>query len=430
MVFVNGAYVHEVTALAQVKPGTFFYDWAAKKLYIASDPRTNTVELAARPSMLLAGGTTTVNLLGIGVRRYATNEYSNNTTAAVTLRGPGSVIENSVVTQMAGGGAEVSSRAGVIRHSVLVDNGFDAIGSNGNSQKTPPIDDGLLVEGNYIARNNTERFGTSCTASCGQAGMKIAHMDGFTFRGNVVEDNNGHGVWCDLDCSNGVIVDNVVRRNAQSGIFYEVSDTGIIASNVVVANRGYGIRVGSANTKIYNNTVVDNRNAGGIWIFDDGRSYGVKGITDVGPDTVNVEIGNNVVSDSLNTNTLVRYQKAPTGSPNTAPEQFFTVLDGNAYYRAAGAGQVVVRWLSTTSANYRSVAAFAAARGWDQHSIDVAGGPDPFFVDAVGGDFTIRADSPALGAGMALPQDVADAIGVAPDAGQNLGALVWAGQAG
>jgi parallel beta-helix repeat protein len=427
MVFVNGAYVHEVTALAQVKPGTFFYDWSAKKLTIASDPTANTVELAARPSMLLAGSATPVNLLGIGVRRFATNEYSNNTTSAVTLRGPGSTIENDVFEQMAGGAAMVSSRGGVLRDSVLVDNGFDAIGSNGSFLKDPTLPDGLLVEGNYIARNNTERFGTGCSVSCAQAGMKIAHMNGFTVRGNVVENNNGHGIWCDLACSNGVIVDNLVRGNALAGIFYEVSDTGIIASNLVVANGGYGLRVDSANTRIYNNTVVDNTGSGGIWVYDDNRSPGYGGWTDVGPDTRDMEIANNVVTDSLGSDTLVRYQSGKAGQTNTRPEDFVAVLDHNAYYRGKGPTRNIVRWLSTTSTNYRSVAALSAALGWDADSLDVTTGPNPFLTAPGAGDYTVPAASPASAAGTALPPDVAAAIGVPADAGQDLGALVWPG---
>jgi parallel beta-helix repeat protein len=289
------------------------------------------------------------------------------------------------------------------------------------------VPDGLLVEGNYVARNNTERFGTNCRASCAQAGMKLAHMNGVTIRDNVVEDNNGHGIWCDLDCSNGVIVDNVVRRNAKAGIFYEVSDTGIIASNVVVSNGGYGIRVAAANTKIYNNTVVDNTGSGGMWIYDDARSLGFGGWVDVGPDTTNVELANNIVSDSIGNDTLLRISIGGTGKTNTVPEQYFSVFDDNAYYRPTATGEKLVRWLSTTSANYLSLTTFNAAEGWDEHSVDITAGGDPFFTDTTQGDFAVRGDSPALGVGLQLPDDVAAAIGVPADAGQNLGALVYPG---
>ena len=121
-------------------------------------------------------------------------------------------------------------------------------------------------------------------------------MVGLTMRNNLVEDTQGMagGLWCDLDCRDAVFVYNTVRNNPGGpAIFYEVSDRGIIAANVLSGST-YGISVASANTKIYNNTLIDN--VQGINVYDDPRSPGVDGWDDVGPDTRNVEVVNNVIS--------------------------------------------------------------------------------------------------------------------------------------
>ena len=76
MVFIDGAYVHEVKTLAEATPGNFFYDWTDRRLYIATNPSGHTVEVAARPVALVLGGTGYA-LKGLGFKRYATNEYSN-----------------------------------------------------------------------------------------------------------------------------------------------------------------------------------------------------------------------------------------------------------------------------------------------------------------------------------------------------------------
>ncbi len=70
--------------------------------------------------------------------------------------------------------------------------------------------------------------------------MKIALSDGVTFRGNHVHDNNGTGLWCDIDCRNVVYEDNLVENNQYIGIFHEISFKAVIRNNVLRYNgRGH-----------------------------------------------------------------------------------------------------------------------------------------------------------------------------------------------
>ncbi len=428
MAFIDGGAQQEVAALSQVKAGTFYYaqDLANKtgRLYIGVDPKGRTIELAKRPAAFVGGGqSSSYAIKGIGFRRYATHEYQGINAAVYLSGGASNRIENSVITQMASTGLYVAPRNGVVEHTALVQNGHVGMGSNGSS--TTNGTNQLSIQNSLISHNNTEGYGYGCSRSCGQAGIKIAHMVGFTVKNNIFEYNDGGaGFWCDEDCSNGVMVNNISRYN-QAGLFYEVSDTGIIASNLIYGNTSYGINVGSANTKIYNNTIADNGTID-IRIYDDSRNASNLRGSDVGPDTKNIDVKNNVVSSKA-VNTLWAARSDST-STNTGPNTFFSGLDYNSYHRQLGANRVLMRWIDGSDNYYRSLTDFAAARGWESHGQDITTATDPFFVNKAGGNFNLRTDSPAYKSGTALPADVAAAIGVSASAGQSRGAFTWPGK--
>ncbi len=427
MAFIDGAYVHEVTSLSAATSGNFFYDWANKRIYIATNPSGHTVELASRPVFLVMGGTATVNvkILGLGFKRYATNEIGNQTSGAVTLYGSNLVVENNVFKQMAGQALILGSKGSIANKNVLVNNGYNGMGSNGSFRSGPTVIDNLQITNNYVGHNNTEKFGTNCSASCGQGGIKLGHMNGFTAKFNIFDSNYGHGFWCDLACSHGIMVDNYSHDNNRSGIIYEASDTGIIASNLLVNNGFDGIRMGSANTKIYNNTMINNANYADLWVYDDARSLGYGGWTDVGPDTANIEVVNNVI---YSYNILNRFQGA-TGQTNTEPDQFLIKFDYNAYFRTGGTAQIVTRWMNTATTDYKSTASFSTAHnGFESHSLDISSGTDPFFTNFTGGDYNVRSSSTAYHNGTTIPADVAAAIGITQTTSQSRGAIIWPGQ--
>ncbi|WP_338264561.1 DNRLRE domain-containing protein [Corallococcus caeni] len=424
MVFIDGAYVHEVKTLAEATPGNFFYDWTNRRLYIATNPTGHTVEVAARPVALVLGSTGYA-LKGLGFRRYATNEYSGTTSAAVYIGATNSLVENCVFTRMAAGSLSIKPQGGVVRRSVFANNGFTAVGSNGSTNSGTVVADGLLLEENVVNANNTERFGTNCSRSCAQAGVKIAHMNGFTVRNNVFENNlGGAGFWCDEDCRGGVIVNNISRNN-KIGIFYEVSDTGIIASNLIYDNTYAGIQTCSANTKIYNNTLVDNA-AIDLWVYDDSRNEQDKRGSDIGPDTVNVQVVNNLLSGG--NITTFKASRSDNNFTNTGPNTFFSAMDYNSYYRSGGTGKSLINWVDTGGVNYTSLAAMRAAHGWEAHGHDLASGGDPFFVNQSLRNYAVRTSSPAYLSGSPLPADVAQVLGVPAGTVTSRGALNWPGK--
>lgn len=129
--------------------------------------------------------------------------------------------------------------------------------------------DNVLVELNEIDNNNTnhENIGTDCS------GLKMvgsaAGSDNFIVRGNFVHDNWGQGIWCDGNCTNGIIEDNHVVNNYGVGIFWEISWAADIRRNQLADNDtvdagqscswGSQIHVNnSQGVRIYDNTVEVN----------------------------------------------------------------------------------------------------------------------------------------------------------------------------
>ena len=270
-VWINGVRLAQAARPVRSSPASSYYDWSARRLRIAVNPSGNFIEATSRPvGLVLANASIVVR--GIGIRNYASSQYPGIDEAAVFAAGGPFVFDHDVFTDNSAGGIGFSNpKPGtLVEFSQFVSNGFDAIGGNGsaNGAKTA---NGLVIQSNLIQNNNSELFDQNCTYACGSAGIKIAHMVGFTLTGNTVSGNNGNGLWCDEDCTGGAYINNVVTGNTKTGILHEVSDAAVIANNVVSQNGTGGITVASANTDVYNNTLIGNVSKG-IWVYDDGRS--------------------------------------------------------------------------------------------------------------------------------------------------------------
>lgn len=213
-------------------------------------------------------------------------------------------------------------------------------------------------------------------------------MHGYTITGNLVQQTGGGtvGLWCDLDCSGGVYINNVVRDQPKSsGIFVEVGDTTIVANNLITGNL-YGISVASATTKIYNNTLIGNVQA--IRIYDDhrsrGKNWGDKVCLDVGPDSTGVQIGNNLAY-SISYSVIAFPMTPGSVAPNTGAERFFTSIDHNAFFHASGKNPTFVNLTTLAGSvdSYKTKATFGAATGFDKNSVWISG-VDPFVNRAAG----------------------------------------------
>ena len=93
----------------------------------------------------------------------------------------------------------------------------------------------LTIEGNRIFGNNTEGFDPAWEAG----GLKAAVSTGLRVIDNEVFDNDGVGIWCDIDCRDFTASGNRVHANTRAGIMFEISDGATIENNVVWEN-GWG----------------------------------------------------------------------------------------------------------------------------------------------------------------------------------------------
>lgn len=132
---------------------------------------------------------------------------------------------------------------------------------------------GVVIDGVELDNNNTS--GVNPLNEAG--GIKITVSDGVIVRNSFIHDNNGPGIWYDIDAPNGRIESNVVTKNRFAGIFYEISQGCTIRGNEVTGNgfandywHGAGILLSdAANCLVERNSLSGNRR--GVIVLDEGR---------------------------------------------------------------------------------------------------------------------------------------------------------------
>jgi hypothetical protein len=89
-----------------------------------------------------------------------------------------------------------------------------------------------FVEHNELAGNNYAGYDQDWEAG----GGKFAYTTDLTLQRNWVHDNNGAGLWTDIDNRGSQIIENLATDNDRSGIWHEISYDAIIEANTVLRN--------------------------------------------------------------------------------------------------------------------------------------------------------------------------------------------------
>lgn len=296
--YVDDVMLWQVTDRAELGPGRWF--WDGESILMADDPTLRRVELSVA-TYAFVGSADDVTIRGLLVEKYAVPAQFGAIQPAVPGDGPvgrGWLIEDSEVRLNHGAGIRTGDQT-TIRNVHIHHNGQLGIAGPGGTNG--------VVEDCEIAFNNTAGFNWGWEAG----GAKFTETDGLVVRGNRVHDNNGPGLWTDINNYNTLYESNIVTDNYAPGIFHEISYSAVIRDNTVTGNGfgsdtwlwGSGILVAaSSDVEVYNNTVTGN--ADGIGGIQQDREDGPEGphlLTNmyVHDNTVSVDAGQiGIVEDS------------------------------------------------------------------------------------------------------------------------------------
>ncbi|MCV9935359.1 right-handed parallel beta-helix repeat-containing protein [Boseaceae bacterium BT-24-1] len=269
--FLDGLPLEPVANRADLRPGSVFGDIATGLSYLADDPRGRVLERTRQLYAFNNAGARGVTVKGLIVEKYATPAQQGAIFGDENPRATGWLIEANEVRFNSGSGIATGGRS-IVRSNKVHHNGQLGISPNG---------DDVLIEGNEIYENNIYGFDGAWEAG----GVKAGKVERLTLRGNHVRDNYGSGLWCDVDCRGVLFENNLVERNADAGIFYEISFDAIIRNNTVRLNGtgrggqqgsswvwGAGIQIAaSEGVQAYGNTVTVADGSTGIVIVDQAR---------------------------------------------------------------------------------------------------------------------------------------------------------------
>lgn len=263
-IYVDDQPLKHVGSRDQVAEGTFFFDYAADRIYIGTDPAGRKVEASVQP-WAFEGGAAAVLVQNLTIEKYA-SAVQRGAIGGDKLP-EGWVIQDNDIQLNYGVGIAVGSNTQVLDNRIL-DNGQLGLAGVGDS---------ILVQGNEIAANG-RWSGIDVLWEGG--GTKFAVTEDLIVRNNLVYDNNGFGLWTDIDNFNTLYEGNRVENNTHGGIVHEISYDAVIRDNVLVGNGadfdtwlwGAGIIIqNSRNVEIYGNTVDMTEGANGISLIQQDR---------------------------------------------------------------------------------------------------------------------------------------------------------------
>lgn len=288
--FING--VPQKRVASAPVAGQFSFDPLTGVINIGSDPTGKEVRVSRYRGFAVFSAK--IDLLGIGVRRYACGATSANKDIGATKgyeavyyggTSTGSRIEKCAFVDNAMVSLSVSKNQFVINQNIFVRAGKSHAQIGGSTGG-----DGLFFTWNYCGAGNLGNFPPEPTSG----GVKIVKTDKATVTDNIFEDQqNAYLLWFDQTCTRAVIARNTCistpGRNSKTGILWEISGGGLlpltgtrtqywsyIVGNKMLGTYNYGgLVVLDCNfTKIWNN-FVESGNTCCYMVRQDNRPSGV-----------------------------------------------------------------------------------------------------------------------------------------------------------
>ena len=259
--FIDDRPLTRTLSKAALATNEFYVDQAGGRVFIADDPASRRVEVTVA-AFAFESNAPDVLIANLTVEKYGSPAQRGAIHAREGVRW---TMKDCVVKLNSGAGISVGTGSRVFGCDVH-HNG--QIGIEGHGED-------IVIDGNRIWANNIYGFDPEWEAG----GVKIAISNGVTFRGNRVTDNDGAGLWCDIECRDVVFEDNFVENNQHVGIFHEISFKAVIRRNVVRHN-GRGrtwywhadiLIAASQDVEVVDNTVTVEPGGCGIMLIDQGR---------------------------------------------------------------------------------------------------------------------------------------------------------------
>ncbi|WP_354178710.1 right-handed parallel beta-helix repeat-containing protein [Arthrobacter sp. UYP6] len=367
-VWINDTAQKQVGSLAKVTTGMFYVDYAAKKLYLGTNPAGKTVRASALAKALSIRAENSV-VKGIGIRRYAPSVPHM---ATVTVEKKGVSLENVAITDTSTTGLAVGNTDVTLTNITSTRNGLLGV--------TAVYADRLKVTKLDASSNNLERFKTAPVAG----GMKIGRTRTVTIQQSNFRDNMATGLWLDESVYDATLASNDMVGNASHGVSAEISAKVQLVDNIIANNKNFGVKINNTSeVNIWNNTfsgngrqinvVQDLRRASNQSTpgHDPRQAFPDKSMTWInGP----VTIRNNIISGTTAAGNCMLCVE--DYSREFTAEQLKVSAQGNVYHRTTTAAPTWGVIWSRGNANphvYTSIAAFRDATGQEETHLELAG---------------------------------------------------------
>ena len=219
-VFVNGQDLWQVTSLAELVTGTFYFDYANYAIYLFDDPTGKTVETTTGSGGIIGysgGANDSVTIKNLVFEKFGGGLVTGSAHNALKTANNW-IVQNSefrLISYIA-----VMNNNSLVRNNYIHHNGQYGITGNGT------------FEGNVISYNNTDGWNTGNDAGA----SKFHGVNGLVARGNIVSNNQSRGLWTDTDNINTTYENNIIENNVQMGILHEKSCAATIKNNVLRGN--------------------------------------------------------------------------------------------------------------------------------------------------------------------------------------------------
>ncbi len=260
----------QVFSKTDVVAGTFYYDFTGSQVWllpVSGNNNLDEVEGLTHPyTVRLAPESNGVTLRNIDIWYGA----SMPDEGILQVEGSGHVIVDVDVRYSAGAGIRVFGADQLYMENVTAShhgqNGW-RIGADASFSTTTGWTINDWVDGMQLHSSASRHNGWKGFDNCwGGGGTKFSFTRDLVIDGFYSADNNGFGIWLDIENHNYAIRESMSARDAGRGIFVEyISDNGVVENNVVFGTKdadaiGCGISVGlaaadSRNVVLNNNTV-------------------------------------------------------------------------------------------------------------------------------------------------------------------------------